>query len=258
MKNKFMRTACMLLVLVMVSMIAVGGTFAKYVTKVENTDNARVAYWGFENSASTNFEGEPAIVKFNLFDPAYLNGDKTTVNSQDGTDVYAPGTSGEANVTFNYIGRDGIIAPEVAYNFGIEAEFCGSMAADYYKHMTYTVRYGDTTVTCASEDELLQAIARLVDPSLTNDDIEIEAVEKDGVTYKKINVTKEYAPNKLPAYLGDGTKTNILYIGWNWQFENAEDADWDSGDTDLGNSYFYLSNHDQMELTLKITATQVD
>ncbi len=256
MKNKFMRTACMLLVLVMVSMIAVGGTFAKYVTKVENTDNARVAYWGFENSALTNF-GD-SIVEFDLFDPVYLNGAKTTVNSQDGTDVYAPGTSGEANVTFNYIGRNGITAPEVAYNFGIEAEFCGSMAAEY-GHMVYTVRYGTTTVECENEEALLKAIAKLVDPSLTDDAITVETVDYEGYSTSKISVTKEYAPNTLPAYLGDGSKTNILYIGWEWKFENDADAGWDSADTDLGNSYFYQPGmNDQMTITLKVNAEQVD
>ena len=45
-KNKMMRAASGLLVAVLLSTCAISGTFAKYTTSTESTDNARVAVWG--------------------------------------------------------------------------------------------------------------------------------------------------------------------------------------------------------------------
>ena len=45
-KNKMMRIASVLLVAVLISTCAISGTFAKYVTRAEGTDTARVAKWG--------------------------------------------------------------------------------------------------------------------------------------------------------------------------------------------------------------------
>ena len=49
-KNRMMRLASILLVLVLMTSSVVGGTFAKYTTSVEGYDTARVAKWGFEPS----------------------------------------------------------------------------------------------------------------------------------------------------------------------------------------------------------------
>lgn len=43
-KNKAMRTAALLLVLVLMTSCFVGGTFAKYTTTASGSESARVAY----------------------------------------------------------------------------------------------------------------------------------------------------------------------------------------------------------------------
>ena len=45
-KNKMLRIASILLVVTLLSTCVISGTFAKYVTKAEGIDAARVAKWG--------------------------------------------------------------------------------------------------------------------------------------------------------------------------------------------------------------------
>ena len=92
-KNKAMRAASVLLVLTLVTSCFVSGTFAKYVTKAEGSQTARVAKFGVE--LTTFGEG---------FYANYLNaaGDNkgaleaignVTVTSSNGDKVVAPGTA---------------------------------------------------------------------------------------------------------------------------------------------------------------------
>ena len=45
-KNRIMRVFSVLLALTLISTCAISGTFAKYVTRAEGEDAARVAKWG--------------------------------------------------------------------------------------------------------------------------------------------------------------------------------------------------------------------
>ena len=45
-KTKVMRLLSLLLVMTLISTCAISGTFAKYVTRAEGEDQARVAKWG--------------------------------------------------------------------------------------------------------------------------------------------------------------------------------------------------------------------
>lgn len=117
-KNKAMRLASVLLVLVLLTSSVVGGTFAKYVTEVSSSDSARVAKWGF-NTASINFE--------DLFAASY---DKVAAGS-DELAIIAPGTEGEVSFKFeNALGEAG---PEVAYTFKVDTDG-SSCAADIQKN----------------------------------------------------------------------------------------------------------------------------
>ena len=74
-KNMFMRLAMALVLLVLVTTSAVGGTYAKYVTSDTSTVSARVAKWGFEAN-------ENSIKIDDLFAKAYTNADsQETVKS---------------------------------------------------------------------------------------------------------------------------------------------------------------------------------
>ena len=107
MKNKTMRVAALLLALTLMTSCFVGGTFAKYTTKTESQDDARVAYWGWQ-PAAMNLE--------NLFLASY--GDN--VASYNGEDVIAPGAEGSTTFVFAYNEANGL--PEVAYTFSVAVE----------------------------------------------------------------------------------------------------------------------------------------
>lgn len=113
--NKLMRAAGVLLVCTLVTSSFVGGTFAKYVSKAEAADTARVAKWGVK------VEVEEAVA--DLFENNYdkhfvetqLDHSEGTVKSSTKMDVFAPGTSGT-------LGKTSITGtPEVAVNVDTEA-----------------------------------------------------------------------------------------------------------------------------------------
>lgn len=110
-KNKMMRLASCLLVMVLLTTSMISGTFAKYTADAESFDQARVAQWGF---------GTEKLDITNLFSNAYdANATDKTVNSK--VDVIAPGTAGSADFTFAYKAAD-VAAPEVAYSFVVSTE----------------------------------------------------------------------------------------------------------------------------------------
>lgn len=115
-KNKMMRIASVLLVAVLISTCAISGTFAKYVTRVEGTDTARVAKWGI----LLTVEGSAFAEKYEATDEAYLDdgGEYAVVSSVEGEKVVAPGTNSE-EVKANYVATvKG--TPEVATRYTLE------------------------------------------------------------------------------------------------------------------------------------------
>lgn len=75
-----------LLMAVAITGYSVAGTYAKYISSIDHTDQARVAKWDFR-SQSTN--------TVDLFEASYTNDDGVYVASKDAAKVIAPGTSGE-------------------------------------------------------------------------------------------------------------------------------------------------------------------
>lgn len=110
-KNKMMRLASVLLILVLMTTSVIGGTFAKYVTSDSGSDFARVAKWGVVVEAKN----------YDMFTDQYTtDGEGYTgtysVDSSDGADVLAPGTKG----SFADIKITG--TPEVAVDVQIAAD----------------------------------------------------------------------------------------------------------------------------------------
>lgn len=86
MKNKKMGILAVLVMLVAVSLNAVGGTYAKYISSYGVTDEARVAKWDFTKTTSNSAD---------LFQSSYTDADgDTIVASSDAWKVIAPGTNG--------------------------------------------------------------------------------------------------------------------------------------------------------------------
>ena len=105
-KNTMMRIASILLVVTLLSTCVISGTFAKYVTKAEGKDAARVAKWGvlvsvegdsafktqYKTDDTNGYEGEYSVIAnadYNLIDAAL---DPTTSGAER---VVAPGTKGD-------------------------------------------------------------------------------------------------------------------------------------------------------------------
>lgn len=116
-KNKMLRIASILLVVTLLSTCVISGTFAKYVTKAEGEDQARVAKWGVVVSIAGNEFAD----KYVATDEAYLeDGGEYAVVSANGDQVVAPGTSAkeaELAMTASVKGT-----PEVAARYTLEGK----------------------------------------------------------------------------------------------------------------------------------------
>lgn len=108
-KNRAMRVAAMLLVLVMMTSCFVGGTFAKYTSTTSGSDVATVAKWSFKVGGTEIAATEEKTVTFNLFDTI-----NDTGNTADEGDVV-----------------DGKIAPGTAGSFLLALENSSEVTADY-------------------------------------------------------------------------------------------------------------------------------
>lgn len=138
-KNRMMRLASILLVLVLMTSSVVGGTFAKYTTSAESSDTARVAYWGFE---------KPTTVEFDLF------GHSDSGVYFDGTnDLLAPGTTKTINYEFLNT-KVGDRAPEVAYKVIVTTD--GSVPPSQKLDDQITWIYNGTD--CPTWDSFINAI----------------------------------------------------------------------------------------------------
>ena len=197
-KNTFMRLAMALVLLVLVTTSAVGGTFAKYTSSVESEATARVAKWGFTPSG---------IDITDLFTDVY----GTTVDSVNGDKVIAPGTFKQASFKFEYDDDATHSAPEVAYTFKVDTT--GSNCPDAIKNNDNIKWYLDDAekANALEWEELLAAI-------------ELLSGDASG--------TKNYAPGELPDEFG--VTDNVHTIAWEWVFETNADADAD--DTAMGNA----------------------
>ena len=88
-KNTIMRIAAVLMVLALATTCAISGTFAKYVTKVEGEDSARVAKWGIVLTLNA---GEAFAAEY---DQSVDNGDYAGLAVKADEKVVAPGTNSE-------------------------------------------------------------------------------------------------------------------------------------------------------------------
>lgn len=255
--GKTMRLAGLLLVLVLVTSCFVGGTFAKYVTKGEATDKARVAKFGVEITTATD----------SMFKTAYTKDDTSTtsasitnsVDSNGADKLVAPGTKEDNAMTFSVKGT-----PEVAVKVevAVEADKDVFLKAGSYKDYTkanYTEKFDLNDDYYPVKFTLKQGTNTLVNGGTL---AEVET--------KLEGLSKEYAPNtNLTTELGDFT------LSWEWKFENGKDE----ADTLLGNlaadstslgtakwdttsSNFTAMAADDystdIEFKLKLTVTQID
>lgn len=228
-KNKMMRAASGLLVAVLLSTCAISGTFAKYTTSANGTDSARVAKWGFQSATVTLND---------LFKSAYDTTTDSTVKSDDGAHVIAPGTTNSGTFDFTYGGADidkngtKDDAPEVAYQFTVST--AGSQIAPDIKNNTNIQWKLDDDGTWGTWDDMIAAIQNLSGAATG---------------------TQRYEPGQLPeAFKKAGANTHTVY--WRWLFDTSGNdmVAQDVKDTTMGNR----ETLDEVKLQITITATQID
>ena len=228
-KNKMMRAASGLLVAVLLSTCAISGTFAKYTTSTESTDNARVAGWGFNKDAGTQLD---------LFDSEYGK----TVKANDNDNLIAPGTTKTG--TFSIINNAETTTPEVSYNFTVSVE--GSLIDDTIKNNPNIVWQLDNGAF-GTWDQLMSDILSLSGTTTVYNATTTKAA------------TKEYKPGEVPPAFAYGKAHTIT---WKWIFdENAENtetgtANNDVNDTAMGNTAVTSDTAAVVKIT--VTATQID
>ena len=230
-KNVLMRSAGLLLALVLVTSCFVGSTFAKYTTSADATESARVAKFGVRVTTNAG-----------MFAKEYATDDLSVVGtiakSVISTDkVVAPGTKKEGFVASTIAGT-----PEVAVRVSYEAKQFEltnwtTTGTDEYCPLVFTVNGTEYKIGSAGITNVAQ----------------LQTAVKDAIKA----YTKDYAPGTDLSGVGADTLT----ISWEWPFEtgtnDTEKLANNAKDTALGNRAA-AGNAATVSLTLATTVTQID
>lgn len=198
-KNKFLKLASGLLMLVLITCCAVSGTFAKYVTDGSANDSARVAKWGMDISIDASKDFAP-----NMKDE--VGDGLAQVEASDGlTNKVAPGTRGtmfEASITGQ---------PEVAFNVAITFELTlndWSVNSAEYCPIVFTVGTETYSLTGMGGTHESATIAELK-----------TAVQNAVITALQADSSEDYEANDEEFKTG-----KTVTLSWAWAFETGADA----------------------------------
>ena len=230
-KNIMMRLASFLLVAVLISTSAISGTYAKYVTSGNSSDNARVAHWGVTITPNgAMFEKEYA-----KDDTTYTLGANSVISS-DEWKLVAPGTTD--GLTEVVLQGTPEVATRVTYDATVILGPWTLSNGTEYCPVYFTIEgktYGidaDCGVSCDVNATSVSDLAAKVEAA-------IEACKKD------------YAPN-TDLYAMNGDYPSVT---WEWPFYIDEEHD--VKDTDLGN-LAADGYHSMIKLEIVTTVTQID
>lgn len=110
-KMKFVKIACAVLTMCLITTCAIGTTLAKYTTGSSASDTARVAKWGVEVSTSGTMFGKAYGANgAATFADSIAAEVQASVNANNGTKIVAPGTKNETGIKIKLLGN-----PEVAF-----------------------------------------------------------------------------------------------------------------------------------------------
>lgn len=235
--SALMRASGILLVLTLGTSCFVGGTFAKYVTRADATDTARVAKWGVEVTA---VEGDTFQTTYQK-DTAEGEITGNTVISSTADKVVAPGTDG----SFGGITISG--TPEVAVDVTTTADV--TLSADwvdsngsFYCPLVFTI--DDTTICGLHYDDTNGGKAAF------------EAAIESAIANA---TTQEYEAGST---LDD---IEVAY-SWAWPFENEDHTDCsgshEASQTDVNDTFLGDKAADgtapTISITVTTTVTQID
>ena len=230
-KNVLMRSAGLLLALVLVTSCFVGSTFAKYTTAADATESARVAKFGVTVTAKADM----FATEYATDDPSVVGTIAKSVISTD--KVVAPGTKKEGFVASTIAGT-----PEVAVRVSYEAKQFEltnwtTTGTDEYCPLVFTVNGVEYKIGSAGITNVTQ----------------LQTAVKNAIKA----YTKDYAPGTDLSGVGADT----LAISWEWPFEtgtnDTEKLANNAKDTALGNRAA-AGNAATVSLTLATTVTQID
>ena len=211
-KNKLMRIASLLLVFTLVSCVAVGGTFAKYVTKGSGEDNARVAKWGIV--IATQGDG--------VFAEEYNNTVKTSVA---GEKLVAPGTKG-TEFTATVSGK-----PEVDALFKLALSNCKEVVLPKGTYTDYTHLGADGTYsdkfTLTEDYKPVTIIMTIKLGNKTIGPLTGNLTDIENELNKLGNGSDLELTLKANTEIPEGSSVSL---SWEWPFEQN-----DAADTFLGN-----------------------
>lgn len=243
-KNRMMRLASCLLVLTLLTTCMISGTYAKYTTKAEGSDMARVAKWGVTVTANGS-----------TFAKDYVKND-TTVSTiaksvvaaasagEETDNLVAPGTSG--TMTKMKLTGTPEVAVKVSYTGSFDiSENWTDKDGNFYCPLIITI-----SKTGGSEVKVQQ------NETITTVDLFEQAVNNAIKAY-----SKEYEANTDLSEKGDASLT----ISWEWPFETGTDDDKKTAnnvkDTYLGNvaaGTVTGKTAPTVTLTVTTTVTQID
>ena len=232
MKNKFFKIAALMVMLCLVTTCAIGTTFAKYVTGQNTSDSARVAKWGVR----VTIQGDDLLKTSYATDDTTNYSGAVSVESNNGNNVVAPGTSGSAE--FSIVGT-----PEVAVQIDIDfairndvvlpADSVDGQTDDYYPLVFTLKQIEDANGAVAQADQVL-VTGTLADIKDFLDDYS----------------GAQYAPNT--------NLKSVFVLSWEWAYESGNDA----ADTLLGDIMAGVETVDDSSVkvgyALAITVTQID
>ena len=224
-KNKMLRIASVLLIVTILSTVAISGTFAKYITKYDGGDTARVANFGITVTETGD------LFKTTYTDPT---DSKITVASASGDKVVAPGTSSAEEYQVNIAGT-----PEVTTKLSIKLTGSSDIVLPAGTYEDYTTADDTTdTFTLANDYEPIKFNIKcyghignteigtaanpwtfLQDISLTDFAAALNAglVPTNSFGSYAVALEGEYLTFEIPA----GKNLDVTFIGgWTWDFEN--------------------------------------
>lgn len=233
-KNLMMRIASIMLIAVLITTCGISGTYAKYVTKAEGNDTARVAKFGVVVQAVSS-----------IFKTSYAGNDAVTVLSSNTDNVIAPGTTGTA-VAFTISGN-----PEVDVKVEVTLGNFTRVTLPAGSYLDYTT--ANTTDT--------------YDPTTAYNPV-VWTLKKDGVAVTGcenvgLNAIEAYLAGTLSAEYdveaGAFSTINGTYeLTWTWAFEGNDQADTVLGQIAGGVITApddYVANE---SFAFSITVTQID
>ena len=269
-KNKMMRIASILMVATLITTCAISGTFAKYVTKAEGSDSARVAKWGIvlALNAGEVFAKEyaPSKTHQDTGADAYAG---LAVKAEE--KVVAPGTSSEEvgkTITASVKGT-----PEVATHYEIKIADIKDVvlpAGEDYVDYTELVKADDGTYGYTNTFTLDKDYAPVV-WDLTIGTVSVKANSLTEVLDRANEIAGKLAGlGAVSVNAGDdsitiamdvepGTAMDLNFeLAWAWAFEGNDQADTYLGNIAAGEGEAPEGASTVVSATVSVLAVQID